>query len=119
MLTQRIPLPHQCRQQRIAAQVIVIVQVFVPQRQPINALGDQFFQGVIDQIGVAVIGETGSELRQNSESSLDLREEQTPAIRGDLSTLEIPFDATSPKPLKLVPGTFTLCHLGPAFLGVC
>jgi hypothetical protein len=36
---------HGQRQQRISAQVVVIVQVFVPQRQPLHALRDQALQG--------------------------------------------------------------------------
>ena len=50
-------LAGQHRQQRIVAQLLVIVEIFVAQRQPVDALRQHLGHGVLDQCRVAPIGE--------------------------------------------------------------
>ena len=51
-------LAHRQRQGRVPAQGVVVVQIFVAQRQCEDALGQEFRQRVFDEGGVAEVGET-------------------------------------------------------------
>ena len=53
-------------QQRVRAQLIVIVEVLITQRQPIDALGDQLSHAVFDLLGLAVIAEASGELAHDT-----------------------------------------------------
>ena len=58
LLTQQIALAANEGLQRIAPQVVMVINVFVAQGQPVNALGQQRFQGVFDIARVAVVDKT-------------------------------------------------------------
>jgi hypothetical protein len=84
-----IRLLHQHRQQWIAPQLLVIVQIFVSQGQTIDSLGHQLLHRVLDQIRIPIIGETSSKLVEDPDALLDLPKEQTTAITADRSAVEL------------------------------
>jgi acetolactate synthase regulatory subunit len=47
---------------RIAPQVIMIVEIFVPQDQAMNALTDQFSHAMFDVALVSVVNETAGDI---------------------------------------------------------
>src|SRR6185312_4992989 len=53
-------------QQGVAAEVVVIVEVLVAQGQGVDPLGDEVLQGVLDQLGVAMVGEATGELAEDA-----------------------------------------------------
>ena len=57
ILAQRIELIAGAGQERIEPQPVMIIEIFVAQRQPINPLGQQFLHRVIDKNLVANIVE--------------------------------------------------------------
>ena len=58
ILATRRQLPRQYRQRRVVAQLVVIDQILIAQRNPKDALPDQRFDLVLDQLRRAAIGET-------------------------------------------------------------
>jgi len=70
----RIALAHQHGQQGIVTELVVIVELHAPssvafsvaQAQPVHSLGDQFLDGMLDPVRMAVIGETARELADDA-----------------------------------------------------
>ena len=60
------------RQQGIVPQLIMIVEILVAQGQPINPLGDEFFDRMLDQIGITMIGETPGKLPDDARDPFGL-----------------------------------------------
>ena len=76
-------------EQGVAAEVVVVVEVLVAQRQGVDPLGDQLLDGVLDEVGVAVVGEAGGELADDPGESLGLAEQQGAAVGGDVAAVEV------------------------------
>jgi hypothetical protein len=76
-------------EQGIAPQVVVVVEALVAQRQGVNPLGDQVGDGVLDEVRVAMVGETGGELMDDAGELLGLSEQERAAVGGDGAAVEI------------------------------
>jgi hypothetical protein len=61
-----VPLPGQQRQQGILPQLIVVVEIFVAQGDPVHALAHQFADAVLHPVGSTAVTETGGELTQDA-----------------------------------------------------
>ncbi len=96
-------------QQGVVPQVVVVVEVFIAQGQAVDPLGEQFFDGVLDEVGVAMIGEAAGELAEDAGDLLDLAEQQCPAVGGDVAAVEIGEDFSSAEHGKVEEGGVTLC----------
>ena len=70
ILASRRKLARQHRHHRIVAQVIVVVEILVAQRQAKHALCDQIQQRVLDLIGFAIVSEANGEAPHDSGSLL-------------------------------------------------
>ena len=68
-------------QQRIVAEVVMVVEVLVAQGQAVDPLGDEVLQRVLDQVGVTMIGEAVGELADDPGELLDLPEQAGPRRR--------------------------------------
>ena len=88
-------LLNQHRQQGIIPQLLVIVQIFISQGQPIDSLGHQLLYRMFDQIGIPIIGEAGGKLVEDPNALLDLPQQQTTAIAGDCPAIELRPDVAS------------------------
>ncbi len=88
-----------CRhgQQRIGPQLVVIVQILISQRQPIDPLGHRFFDPVLDQFRFAPVLEAGGKLPHDARPLFDLAQEQTARIAGDVAAVEPGRHVTVPK----------------------
>ena len=75
-------------QQGVAAEVVVVVEVLVAQRQGVDPLGDEVLEGVLDEVGVAMVGEAGGELAEDAGEFLGLAEQQGAAVGGDVAAVE-------------------------------
>jgi hypothetical protein len=94
----RSPRRQLPRQDRIVSELVVIVQVFVPQRQPEHPLTHQRLDPVLKMLGRAVVPETAGEARHQTERPVGRTEQQRTRIRGDHPAIErrhhrTPFDA--------------------------
>ena len=110
MLARDIGLAHQRRQQRVATQVVVIVEILIPQRQPVEPLSDQLLHRVLDQPRVAMIREAIRELLDDPNPLLHLAQQQAATVRGDRSTVEPPHNLTLKMMVKREGLLVTLCR---------
>jgi hypothetical protein len=74
-LSARICLLRQHSQQRIAPQLLVIVQILIPQRQPVHALGHQLLHPVLNALRLPMIAETARKLLDDSRPLLHLAQQ--------------------------------------------
>ena len=72
ILTGGIRLPHEYGQQRIVTQIVVIVEVFISQAQPVYALPNQFFDRVLDQFRITMIDEAPRKSGEDPRPGFDL-----------------------------------------------
>jgi len=100
IFTGRIALAHQHGQQGILTELVVIVEVFVAQAQSIHPLGDQFLDGMLDPLRIAVIGETRRELADDAADPLRLPEQQGPGVGGDRPAVKAGHDFPPTEPLE-------------------
>ena len=70
-------------------QVIVVVEVFVAQGQGIDSLGYEMFKGVLDELGVTMIGKASGELPNDTGEFLGLAEQQAAAVGRDVAAIKI------------------------------
>jgi hypothetical protein len=73
---------------------------------------------VFDQIGISIISEAGGKLAENPDPFLDLPQQQTTAVTGDRSTIELRSDLASLLGMKSEDKLATLCgHKAVLLLG--
>jgi hypothetical protein len=105
----RRQLAGQHRQRRVVAQLVVIDQILITQRNPEHALSDQRLDRVLDQRRRAAIGETRGKPLDHSDRPIRRPQQQRPGIRGHPAAVEprhhrAPFDGCKSKPIRA-----TLC----------
>ena len=110
--TQHILLPSRRGQQRIAPQVGVIVEVFITQRQRVNALSEQFPHAVVDERGIASIHKTSRQSAGDAQARINLSEQECTAIATELSAGKISHDIAGPEFIKKQLTGETLCRAG-------
>ena len=66
IVTGRVGLADQYRQERIEAKGVVVIEIFVAQGQGKHPLSQQIVDRMFDQIGIAVVGKTGRKSSQNA-----------------------------------------------------
>ena len=84
----RAQLPRQHRKRRVLAQLVVIVQVFIAQRQAEDALPHQGLDLMLDIARVAPIDEAVGEATHQCEAPVDLPQQQRARVRGDAPAIE-------------------------------
>ena len=67
----------------------MVIEVLVAQRQRIDPLPQQLLQGVFDQIGIAMVGETPGKAPQIPFPLVQAGQQHAAAITGNVSGLEI------------------------------
>ncbi len=80
--------------QRIAAQLLMIVQVLVAQSQPVDALRKHLGKLVLDQQRRPPVGETGRHPLQQTDLAIGLTQQQRSAIGRYLAGRETGLDPT-------------------------
>ena len=75
-----LPLAAEQPQQRIGAQLLMIVEVLVAQRQPVDALREHLGNRVLDQSGVAPVAETARQPLQQVDLAVCLAQQQRPTV---------------------------------------
>lgn len=105
----RVRLADEHGQQRIVPQPVVIDQILVAQTQTEDALLQKIHQRVLDGLGVAVVGETSGELRDESKAVVDLPQQQAAAVGTDRSAIKPRDDIASRQAVKLKRLWVTLC----------
>ena len=84
--------------------VVVVVEVLVAERQGVDPRGDQVLDGVLDEVGVAVVGEAGGELTDDAGELLGLAEQRDAAVGGEVAAVEVGADVAGAEPGKIEVG---------------
>ena len=90
ILSARILFADKHRHQRIVSQLVMVVEIFVAQRQSENPLGDQVADSMLDQFGVTVIGEAIGESSDDLHFRFDFPQQQGPGVGRDGPASKIP-----------------------------
>jgi hypothetical protein len=91
------------------AQLVVVDQILVAQGQPKHPLTDQAPDGVLDQIGITVIGEAVGKPLDQPDLLIGGAEQHRPGLRSHRAAVKrgdhlAPFDGCKPKQIRA-----TLC----------
>jgi hypothetical protein len=113
---QRIFLAGCHRQERIAAQRVVIVEILVAQRQAVEALGEQLLHAVLDVARIAPVRKARRQLGAHPQPTIDALEQQPARIRAQVTAAEIRDHFARAKVLKKHRLLFTVCFAGGARL---
>lgn len=103
----RIVMSASDRQQRIVPQFVMVVEVFVAEGDAEHPLGEQMFEAVFDQVGIAEVVEAFGQGLDAPEPLVDLAEQQCPAIGGDGFAGELGNDFPTAERLKFQRGGVT------------
>jgi len=90
--------------------LVVIVEVFVTQGQPLKALREQFFQLVIDKARVSLIVEALGQRAHDAQAAVDLAQQQRAAVGGERAAREIGHDFSGTQVLKEQRLVVTVCR---------
>jgi len=112
MLPKRIEFASRYGQQWIAPQLRVIIEIFVSQRQGLDALGEQFLHSMLDQVRIATILEALGKRATEPQAAVDLAQEQRAGVAAQLSSAKIGDHFSRPKVLKKHRSGETLCLTG-------
>jgi hypothetical protein len=72
---------------------------------------------VLDEVGIAVVGEAGGELPDDPGQAFGLSEQQRAAVGGDVAAVEVGEDLAGAEHGKVEVGCVTLCRHRAAFSG--
>ena len=112
-------LPTSGREHRIVAQLVVVDEVLVAQREAADALHQHGLDAVLDEFRPASVGETAGQPLHQADRPVRGPEQQRPGVRGHLATVErghhlAPFDGFISEQIAA-----TLCrHRGTPLRGV-
>jgi hypothetical protein len=106
----QLALAAEQSQQRIVAQLLVIVEVLIAQRQPVDALREHLGELVGDQQRRAAICKTARQPPQQADPPLHLTQQQGPAVARYLTSREPGLDTARKMGCKCERFLVTLCH---------
>jgi len=89
--------------------LVVVVKIFIAQRQAEHALLEEFFERVLDFLGITVIVEASRKFGQQSTGGLDLPQKQATGVGRDRSAVEATRDLACSQGLKIKRRSATLC----------
>ena len=88
ILTPGFELAGEDRHHRVMAELIVVDQVFIAERQSEHPLADQGLDLVLDQLWPTRVAEAGGEPIDDTDRSVGRAKQQRPGVRGDASAVE-------------------------------
>ena len=110
LLAFEVLFARQQGQQRVRAQLIVIVEVLITQRQPVDALGDQLAHAVFNLRGLPIIAETVGELAHDAGALFELAQQHRAAVGADRAAIETGHHLAARMVGEGEAGWGTLCH---------
>ena len=90
-LARRVALTDTCRQQGIPTQILVIIEILVPEGEPKDSLSQQVFDRVLDPL---------RETLDQTELLIDLSQQQRATVRADPTPIKRRHHFASAWPLK-------------------
>src|SRR5208337_2082915 len=111
VLAQGLTLVDRHRQQRIMPQRVVIVEILIAQHQPIQALVQQLFQGVIAIAHVPPVDEGPGQTPGQPQTLVQLAHQQDSAVVGQIAPRKIRLHFARPQGLKEHQLVITVCRI--------
>ena len=87
----------------------MVVEILVAEAEGEDALLEELGEGVLDAVGVAVVGEAGGELVDEVELGLDLAQKQGASVGGDGAAVEAGADGAGAEGFPGEMGGGTVC----------
>ena len=94
----------------IVAQLVVVVEVLVAERNGVHALRDQRLQLVHDAVLVAAVAKTASDFGGQPDGAVGFARQHRAAVRGHRSAIETTHNLTALEGFKCELGRATLCR---------
>jgi hypothetical protein len=110
IVTLNVLLARHQRVQRVQAQTVVIIEIFVAQRQRTNALAQQLRQRVFDEDRIAQILKATHQPLDKSQLQIDTAQEQRTSVAAEITARKIRGDFAGCVGLKFESLLLTLCH---------
>lgn len=111
--TPRLQLAGEQRHRRVVAQIVVIDQILIAQRQGEHPLSDQGLKPVLDQLRPPEVAETAGKAVDQADRPVRRPKQQRAGIRGDRPAIEGGFHTATFDGCKGVPIRATVClHRG-------
>lgn len=105
-----LQLARHCRQHRIEAQLVVVDQVLVPQRDGNHTLADQRRQRMFHQVGSPVIRKASRKPLDHADRLVGRPQQQRARIRGNLTAVKRRLHSATLDASKIEPPGTTLCR---------
>jgi hypothetical protein len=96
-------------ERRIAAQLVVVIEVLVAERQPMDALRHQRLELVHDEGGIVHIAKAARDLSRQPHRQVRLAQQRRPSIRRDRTAVESTHNLAPLEPFKRQLRRATLC----------
>src|SRR3954453_22057978 len=96
--------------QRIGSQLLVIINVFVAERQTIDPLGQHLLNRMLNPLRSPSVEKTAGESRQQAPALFSLPQKHPATSGGDGPAIETGHDLTSSATFKSETGLDTLCR---------
>ncbi len=112
-LSRQIAFTHHQRQQTVAPQRVVIVQILIPQRHTIHPLRDQAAHIMFDQFRISIIDKTPRQPIHQSQPNINLSQQHSAAVRADPAPITSAHHLASSQGVKLKLFGDTLCRHRP------
>src|SRR6202000_961165 len=103
-------LADQDGEQRIVAEAVVVVEIAIAEAESEDSLLEKFGEGVLDEFGVAVIGETVGELVEEVELGFDLPQEESTGVGGHRAAVKTGDHVPGSQGLEGQFWSVTVCH---------
>ncbi len=110
LLAFHIRLAAQQCQQWVRAQLVMIVEVLVAQRQSVDSLPHQFPHAVFGPVRISMVSKAAGKLPQNTRLLFHFVQQQPARLGGDHATVEPGHYFLARPGGKLKAGLGTLCH---------
>ena len=115
----RVRLADQQRQQAVAAQRVVVVQILVAQRQPVHPLRHQLPRRVLHLPAVAMILEAARDPGHQPQPPVHLAQQHAAAVRGEPAAVEAGDNPAASEAVKFKLRGSTLCSQGISLSDLC
>jgi hypothetical protein len=106
----RLEFARRRGQERIAPQVLVVVEILIPERQPEDPLCHHLRHRVHDQVRVAPVSEARRHAPGQPQPAIEFAQEQHPAVAAELAAAEIGHHLACAQRRKLERALLTVCR---------
>ena len=112
LVPRHVRFAHQHREQRIIAQRIMVIEVFVSQGNRVDALGHQFIDAMFNARAIAVIHKTPRHPRRHPDTEAYLAKQHSSAVGADATAIKSTRHRAASQGVKLKLFDSTLCLQG-------